>query len=93
MGAVTINDLLANRGLDRQAMSSIRGAGAPWVYGAFKAFDGSSNMGFGPVVNLYQVTNNFYAQQMINKSQEVTINNSGNNSNINAVLLSSLTAA
>jgi hypothetical protein len=35
--------------------------------------------------------NSFYAEQTINQSQIVNINNSGANSNINAVLLSSLT--
>lgn len=43
-----------------------------------------------PAVNFYQVNNSFYAEQMINQSQIVNINNSGANSNINAVLLSSL---
>src|ERR1700716_4752039 len=95
MAAITINDRPTNRALDRQAMSSIRGAnGAPWVFNAFQPFsDLPSRSGFGPVVNLYQVTNNFYAEQMINKSQTVNINNSGNNSNITAVLLSSLASS
>lgn len=90
MATMTINDLPANRALDRQAMSAIRGAGgAPWVFGAFRPYvDASPSV--GPVVNFYQVNNSFFAEQMINQSQTVNINNSGANSNINAVLLSSL---
>lgn len=91
MAAMTINDLPTNRALDRQAMSSIRGAGgAQWVFFC-RPVDASP--GFGPVVNFYQVNNSFYAEQMINQSQVVNINNSGANSNINAVLLSSLTTS
>ena len=91
MAAITINDLPANRALDRQAMSAIRGAGgAPWVFGAFRPYVDVSPSS-GSVVNFYQVNNSFYADQMINQSQIVNINNSGANSNINAVLLSSLT--
>lgn len=93
MAIITINDLPANCALDRQAMSAIRGAGgAPWVYGAFRPYvDASPSVGL--VVNFYQVNNSFYANQMINQSQVVNINNSGANSNINAVLLSSLTSS
>ena len=91
MATMTINDLPANRALDRQAMSSIRGAdGAPWVYGAFRPYvDATPSL--VPTVNFYQINNSFYANQMINQSQIVNINNSGANSNINAVLLSSVT--
>jgi hypothetical protein len=91
MATMTINDLPANRALDRQAMSSIRGAdGAPWVYGWISPFS-PATPSLVPTVNFYQVNNSFYANQMINQSQTVNINNSGANSNINAVLLSSLT--
>ena len=91
MAAITINDLLANRDLDRAAMSVIRGAGgAPWVFGAFRPHV-DATPSFAPVVNFYQVNNSFFAEQMINQSQIVNINNSGANSTINAVLLSSLT--
>ena len=88
MAAITINDLPANLALDRQAMSSIRGAGAPWVF-AFRPYVEASPS-VVPVVNFYQINNSFFAEQMINQSQTVNINNSGANSNINAVLLSSL---
>jgi hypothetical protein len=89
MAAITINDLPKNLALDRQAMSSIRGAGgAQWV---FFCSPPHATPSLGPTVNFYQVNNSFYAEQMINQSQIVNINNSGANSNINAVLLSSLT--
>ena len=90
MAAITINDLPINRDLDRQAMSAIRGAGgAPWVFGAFRPYVEASPS-VAPVVNFFQVNNSFFANQMINQSQTVNINNSGANSNINAVLLGSV---
>ncbi len=90
MAAITINDLPMNRDLDRQAMSAIRGAGgAPWVFGAFRPYV-EATPSAGPVVNFFQVNNSFFANQMINQSQTVNINNSGANSNINAVLLGSV---
>ena len=89
MAAITINDLPKNLALDRPAMSAIRGAGgAPWVF-AFRPYVEASPSVI-PVVNFYQINNSFFAEQMINQSQTVNINNSGANSNINAVLLSSL---
>jgi len=91
MAIITINDLPANRDLDRQAMSAIRGAGgAPWVNGALRP-NVDAAPSFIPTVNFYQVNNSFFANQMINQSQTVNINNSGANSTINAVLLSSVT--
>lgn len=93
MSAITINDLPASRELDRKAMASIRGAdGAPWVYGWISPY-APATPSFVPVVNFYQVNNSFYAEKMINQSQTVNINNSGANSNINAVLLSSIAAS
>jgi len=92
MRAITINDLPASCVLDRKAMSSIRGGdGAPWVYGWISPYS-PATPSLVPVVNFYQVNNSFYANKMINQSQTVNINNSGANSNINAVLLSSLTS-
>jgi len=90
MAAMTINDLPTNRALDRPAMSSIRGAGgAQWVFW----LSPHATPSFVPAVNFYQVNNSFFANQMINQSQTVNINNSGANSNINAVLLSSFTSS
>jgi hypothetical protein len=88
MGAITINDLPKNLALDRQAMSSIRGAVGVGV-GQWVFFCSPPTPSLVPAVNFYQVNNSFYANQMINQSQIVNINNSGANSNINAVLISS----
>jgi hypothetical protein len=80
MATITINDLPANRALDRKAMSTIRGAGgAPWVFGWIRPFIGDSASQF-PVINFYQINN--YADQMINQYQMVNVNNSGNNASL-----------
>ncbi len=97
MAVITLNDLPTNRVLDRQAMLSIRGAGgAPWVFGAFRPYV-RAIPSVASAANVYQIENNFYAidnsihvDQSVNQYQTVQINNSGNNSNINAVLLGSL---
>jgi hypothetical protein len=83
MASITIKDLHRNELLDREAMSSVRGGGAPWVYGWIRPFtpDAPSS---GPVVNFYQINN--YADQMINQYQIVDVNNTGANSNINVGL-------
>jgi len=83
MAVLTINDLQTNHVLDRKTMSSIRGAGAPWVYGWIRAYTPAS-AGTGSVVNFYQINN--YADQMINQTQVVDVNNSAANSNINVVV-------
>jgi hypothetical protein len=97
MAVITLNDLPTNRALDRQAMLSIRGAGgAPWVFGAFRPFVRAIPTA-APFVNFFQTENNFYQidnsvhlDQSVNQFQTVQINNSGNNSTINAVLVGSL---
>ena len=38
MAAITIKDLHRNDLLDREAMSSIKGGGAPWVFGWIRPF-------------------------------------------------------
>ena len=86
MSAITINDLPINRTLDREVMSSIRGGGAPWVYGWITPYVAASPRAVDPVVNLYQVNNSYYADQMINQIQVVDVNNSAPNSNINVML-------
>jgi hypothetical protein len=83
MASITVNDLSLNLALDRKAMAAIRGGGgAPWVYGWIQPYVPQSSS-VGPVVNLYDVTNNFYANQMINTFQSVDVRNTGSNSNIN----------
>jgi hypothetical protein len=83
MASISIKDLHRNELLDHEAMSSVRGGGAPWVYGWIRPFvaDAPST---GPAVNFYQINN--YADQMINQYQIVDVNNTGANSNINVGL-------
>lgn len=85
MAAIVITDLPASRSLDRQAMKSIRGGSAPWVYGVARPYTRSAS-GFGSVVNFYQINNNYYANQMVNQFQTVDVHNTGSNSNINVNL-------
>ena len=83
MAAIAIKDLHRNDLLDREAMSSVRGGGAPWVYGWIRPFTPDVPSA-GPVVNFYQI--NKYADQMINQFQTVDVTNTGANSNINVGL-------
>lgn len=83
MAAITIKDLRTDRTLDREAMSSIRGGGAPWVFGWIRPHTEFSPS-FGTVVNFYQVNN--FADQMINQIQVIDIDNSAANANINVAL-------
>lgn len=85
MAAIVINDLPASRTLDRKALASIKGGGAPWVFGWIRPFAPASS-GLGPVVNFYQINNSFHAEQMINQFQVVDIRNSAANANINVIL-------
>ena len=84
MTTLTIGDLNTGRTLDHKAMSFIKGAGAPWVYGWITPYR-PETPAFGPVVNFYQINNSFYANQMINQYQTIDVNNSGANSNISLV--------
>ncbi|RJF96057.1 hypothetical protein [Noviherbaspirillum saxi] len=85
MTTLSIKDLPLNRALDSKAMSVIRGAGAPWVFGWIRPYVGSTPA-FGPAVNFFQINNTYIADQMINQIQVVDINNSASNSNINVIL-------
>ena len=81
MATITINDLPANRALDRKALARIRGGdGAPWVFGWIRPYV-DELPGQLPVINFYQINN--YADQMINQYQMVSVINSGANSNLN----------
>lgn len=81
MTATTITDLPLSRALDYKAMSSIRGAGgAPWVFGAFRAFVPES-LRIAPIVNLYQT--NFIAEQLNVQFQNIDVDNSAANAVIN----------
>ncbi|GAB3539771.1 hypothetical protein GCM10027343_07760 [Noviherbaspirillum agri] len=83
MASLTIKDLRTDRVLDRKAMSSIKGGGAPWVFGWIRPYT-STPASFGTVVNFTQINN--YADQMTNQIQMVDINNTGANSNISVAL-------
>ena len=80
MASITIGDLPTSSTLDRTAMSAIRGAGAPWVFGWIRPFVDASPAQF-PVINFYQINN--FADQLINQFQSVTVTNSGANANLN----------
>jgi hypothetical protein len=87
MASLTIHDLPLNQALDAKAMSCIRGsAGAPWVYGWIAPFNPDAGNGRIAVFNFYQITNNFFANQMINQFQTVNVNNTAPSSNINVGL-------
>lgn len=83
MASITINDLATSTTLDRKAMSAVRGAGAPWVFGWIRPFVGASPGQF-PVINFYQINN--FADQMINQFQTVSVNNSGANATLNVTV-------
>jgi hypothetical protein len=85
MATTTIRDLRMSRALDYQAMSSITGAGgAPWVFGAFRAFVPESAQ-FTPIVNFYQTNNVFVADQLNVQFQTIDINSTAANAVINVV--------
>ena len=81
MAAIKINDLRTSQVLERKAMASIKGGGAPWVYGWISPFIPASAR-LGPSLNFIQVTNNFFAEQMNNQFQSIDIKNFADNSNI-----------
>ncbi|MGJ9416667.1 hypothetical protein ACHAC9_02710 [Massilia sp. CMS3.1] len=83
MASITISDLPSSATLDRKAMSEIRGAGAPWVFGWIRPFVAPSPSQY-PVMNFYQINN--FADQMINQFQTVSVNNSGAGSTLNVIV-------
>jgi len=84
MTALAIEDIPCDLTLDRQAMTCIHGGNGPgnWVFGWIPPFVESHPSSMGPVVNLYETNNNFYADQMINQFQTTNVSNTGSNSNI-----------
>lgn len=85
MAAITINDLHTYRTLDRKAMSAVRGAGAPWVFGWITPYVPASPAA-GSAINFYQINNTYYADQIINQVQVVNVSNSAANSNVNVAV-------
>jgi hypothetical protein len=95
MAITTIVDLPGSRALDYKASLAISGAGAgDWCIGAFQPYIAPVAVPSATQVFNYfeQITNNnvTYIGQMVNQTTTVDINNSGANSSINAVLLTSL---
>jgi hypothetical protein len=84
MTTLTINDLPLNQALDRQALAVVRGGGAPWVFGWITPY--APQTSFAPMVNNFFQTNN-YIGQLVDQSQTIAINNSGNGSQITAVMI------
>ncbi|WP_322028730.1 hypothetical protein [Paraburkholderia sp. J76] len=82
MTSLAINDLHLQRDLDRKAMSFIRGAGAPWVFGWIQPYEPAQPSQLGTIVNLYQTNNTFYANQVVNQYQTLDVTNSASNSNV-----------
>jgi hypothetical protein len=84
MATATIRDLPMSRALDYKAMSSVKGAGgAPWVFGAFRAFVPESAR-IAPI-NFYQTNNFFVADQLNVQFQTIDIDSSASNAVINVV--------
>lgn len=83
MTALAIEDIPRDLTLDREAMTHIHGGNGPgsWVFGWIAPYT-DSQPSMGPVVNLYETNNNFYANQMINQFQTTNVNNTGSNSNV-----------
>ncbi|WP_244816191.1 hypothetical protein [Caballeronia sp. Lep1P3] len=83
MSTLSVTDLHYDCELDSAQMSVISGGGgAPWVYGWITPFVSDRQQGFGGVVNIYDITNNFTAGQMINQFQSVDVRNSGDGANL-----------
>jgi hypothetical protein len=85
MSVLSVADLECSRELDDAAMSAISGGGggALWIFGWITPYISGRQEGFGGVVNIYDITNNFTADQMINQFQSVDVHNSGNGANLN----------
>lgn len=86
MSTLLIRDLAADRTLDANAMSMIRGgSGAPWVFGWIRPYVPAvaQDAGFGGVINVYEISNNYFAQQMNNQFQSIAVNNTAPNALIN----------
>jgi hypothetical protein len=83
MTSLSITDLHMQRDIDPKGMSFIRGAGgAPWVFGWIDPYQPAQPSEFGPIINLYQTNNTFYANQVVNQYQMLDVTNSGANSNV-----------
>jgi hypothetical protein len=79
MAKTTIHDLPLSRALDYKAMAAVHGGGgAPWVF-AFRPFVRAA--GIAPII--YNQITNFIAENLTLQFQNINVENSGNNTNIN----------
>lgn len=79
MAKTTIHDLPMSRALDYKAMRAVRGGGgAPWVF-AFRPFVRASSI--APIV--YNQITNFIAENLTLQFQNINVENTGDNSQIN----------
>ena len=79
MATTTIQDLPLSRALDYKAMAAVRGGGgAPWVF-AFRPLVRAA--GIAPII--YNQITNFIAENLTLQFQNINVENSGANSNIN----------
>lgn len=81
MSTIAINDLSLNRSLDRDALASVKGAGAPWVFGWIRPHV-DAQPSFGRAINFYQINNTFIADQMVNQFQVIDVSNTAANSTV-----------
>ena len=79
MATTTITDLPLNRALDYKARAAIKGGGGEWVFGAFRPFLPESAR-VAPIV-FNQI--NFIAEQLTLQFQNINVENSAPNSQIN----------
>lgn len=86
MSSLVIRNLALDTTLDARAMATVRGGGgAPWVFGWIRPYvpAAPTDAGFGGVINVYEISNNYFADQMNNQFQTIAVNNSAPNSQIN----------
>jgi len=80
MATTTIHDLQVSRALDYKAMSAVRGGGgAPWVF-AFRPFVRASAQ-IAPII--YNQITNFIAENLTLQFQNINVENTGDNSQVN----------
>jgi hypothetical protein len=83
---ITITDLPVSHALDCEAMRSLHGGGAPWVFG-FSPYVRPVASAV-PTVNLFEITNNYnYIGSQVNEFTVFNLENSGDNATLTTVFL------
>jgi len=83
MATTTIHDLPLSRALDYKALAAVRGGGgAPWVF-AFAPFARATERIAPIIFNQFNQITNFIADNLTLQFQNINVDNSGANSNIN----------